>query len=305
MPGRLVLVTVSSLLALSQVTHAETAVLETSSSNQDATSFQLPKVPPAPIQYAAVQAQNALTIDGKLDEPDWISAAQTPRFVDLISGNETAHKTHAAILWDSDFLYAGYWLEEPNVSAKYKDRDDPIYFDNDVELFIAGKDAYYELETNAYGTIYEAFFVWKSAYQSGSYATDKQLRPSAPKSQPFNGVGFTSHPRGERIVFLGYDMPGIQVAVHVDGTLNDDSDTDRGWTVEFAIPWQSMKWLAAGDQRSLPPKPGDQWQINLFRFNSYKTSAKDSGGWAVAPHRVWDSHIPELFPLVTFAEKRE
>ncbi len=29
--------------------------------------------------------------------------------------------------------------------------------------------------------------------------------------------------------------------------------------------------------------------------------AKDSGGWVLSPHRVWDSHIPECFPYVRFS----
>jgi hypothetical protein len=26
----------------------------------------------------------------------------------------------------------------------------------------------------------------------------------------------------------------------------------------------------------------------------------DSGGWALSHHGIWDSHIPEYFPYVTF-----
>ena len=300
MPERSVMAAIFLGIALCQFARAETDLDEASDTVKAAPPLRLKDLKQAPVHLEATHITDPLKLDGRLEEAAWAQAAKTPRFVDLISGDKTAHDTRAAILWDDEFLYAGYWLEEPNVAAKYQNRDDPIYFDNDVEIFIAGKDAYYELQTNAYGTIYEAFFIWKDAYRAGGYAADRQLRRSAPKSRPFNGVGFKTHPRGKRIVFLGYDMPDLQVAVHVDGTLNDDSDTDRGWTVELAIPWKSMKWLAAGDGRSLPPKSGDQWQINLFRFNTYKTP-EDSGGWAAAPHGVWDSHIPELFPVVTFS----
>jgi hypothetical protein len=75
--------------------------------------------------------------------------------------------------------------------------------------------------------------------------------------------------------------------------------------VELAFPWKEMKWLAKGDGRSLPPKVGDQWRIDFFRFNKYKAPAPavDSGGWALGKHGVWDSHIPEIFPIVTFSDK--
>jgi hypothetical protein len=54
-----------------------------------------------------------------------------------------------------------------------------------------------------------------------------------------------------------------------------------------------------------PPKPSDAWHIDIFRFNKTNAPdpAKDSGGWALGKHGIWDSHIPEVFPVVTFAEK--
>ncbi len=254
------------------------------------------------VRYTAIRTDRPLQIDGKLDEPIWRRANRSPRFVDLITGKPTHHETRAAIVWDDEALYIGYWVTEPNVIARFERRDSPIYYENDVELFIAGKDAYYELELNAKGTIYEAFFVWRDAYQTGEYRSDPQLAPSARGSQSFNGVGLRNHPRGRRIAFLRYDLPGLRSGVSIDGTLNDGSDVDEGWTVELALPWKSMKWLAAGDSRSLPPQLGDQWRMNLFRFNKYKAPKpnRDSGGWAVGKHGVWDSHIPELFPIVTF-----
>jgi len=118
---------------------------------------------------------------------------------------------------------------------------------------------------------------------------------------PFNGVGFTNHPRGGRIGNFDHTLPGLQTAVHIDGTVNND-DRDRGWTVELAFPWQSLKWLAT-DGRSLPPKNGDVWRIDFSRFNTYKQAApaKDSGGWFWTRHGIWDSHIPECFVFVTFS----
>ncbi len=254
------------------------------------------------VKYAAVRTDQRMQIDGKLDEPIWQTVNKTPRFVDLITGGPTRHETRAAIVWDDEALYVGYWVTEPKVAARFERRDAPLYYENNVELFVAGKDAYYELELNAKGTIYEAFFVWQDAYRSGDYRSDPQLAPSARGSRSFDGVGLRNHPRGRRLAFLRYDLPRLRSGVRIDGTLNDGSDVDQGWAVELALPWESMKWLAAGDGRSLPPEPGDQWRMNLFRFNKYKSPKpnKDSGGWAVGKHGVWDSHVPELFPIVTF-----
>lgn len=64
-----------------------------------------------------------------------------------------------------------------------------------------------------------------------------------------------------------------------------------------------MKVLTLADHRSAPPKNGDVWRMDFSRFNQYKEAepAKDSGGWAWSSHGVWDSHVPEVFPFITFS----
>jgi hypothetical protein len=183
------------------------------------------------------------------------------------------------------------------------ERDSPIYKNNDVEFFVAGKDSYYEFEINALNTIYEVFFIWEKAYDTGGFAGVPEFARSNPKVRPFNGVGFKIHPRGGRLGSWAWDFPGLQTAVHVDGTLNQGTDKDSGWTVELAFPWPGMKWLAQADGRSLPPKNGDVWRMDFSRFNQYKAPApaKDSGGWAWSRHGIWDSHIPECFTYIHFS----
>ncbi len=243
-----------------------------------------------------------IKIDGKLDEDAWKNASPSASFVDLVSGKSTHLKTTVSILWDDTNLYFGYEIQEPNVSAKFTKEDDPIYEDNDVEFFIAGQDGYYEFEINAHGTVYDGLFLWQSAYANSPISKWKDFDRTLPsvQSQVFNGVGFTKHPRGLRWAFLDWDFKAVRSAVHIDGTLNDATDVDLGWTVEVAVPWKELAMLDLTKPRDLPPKPGDLWRIDFSRFNQKKDPAnpEDSGGWALSPHGVWDSHIPEVFPYV-------
>ena len=135
------------------------------------------------------------------------------------------------------------------VEATLTQRDSLIYTENDVEVFIAGRDAYYEFEINALGTIYEALFVWEEALSAFP-----ELAKTDPGARPWNGVDFASHPRGGRIGFWNWDFPGLRSAVAVDGALNDNRRRDRGWTGELAFPWSGMAVLAT-EGRSLPPAP--------------------------------------------------
>jgi hypothetical protein len=252
------------------------------------------------VRYTAKRVGTPLVVDGRLDEAAWKAAAPSARYVDLISGGPTLHDTRAMVLWDAENLYLGIRVEEPLVRAKFTVNNSPIYEDNDVEVFIAGPDAYYEFEVNAFNTTYEVFFIWESAWARGGFSAASEFART--NLAGFNGVGYTTHPRGPRLGNFNWHFPGKRTAVFVDGTVNDDRDRDRGWTVEMAFPWAGMKWLAT-DGRALPPKDGDVWRIDFSRFNQYREAApaKDSGGWALSAHRVWDSHVPECFPYVTFS----
>lgn len=254
-------------------------------------------------QYTALRVKIPPEINGLLTEACWQVAPRSPRFSDLINGQPGMHDTRAAVLWDDDNLYVGYWIEEPFVEATLTERDALIYENNDVELFVAGQDAYYEFEINALGTIYEALFIWEEAFERAGYHLQPEFDQTKLGVRAFDGVGFQPHPRGKRIGYWNWDFPGLRSAVHVDGTLNDRRDRDRGWTVEIALPWQGFQAIAAPDGRSLPPRDGDVWRMDFSRFNQYKAAppVQDSGGWAWSPHGVWDSHIPELFTYVRFS----
>lgn len=250
-------------------------------------------------RYTARKTTNSPIIDGKLDEESWKNALRSTPFRDLISGAATHLKTEAAVLWDDNNLYVAYWIEEPHVAATLTKRDAPIYKDNDVELFIAGPDGYYEFEINSFGTIYEVLFFWKDAYEQKGYDKLPEFNRNVKGAKEFRGVGY-KHPRGSRIGFWKWDMPGLQSAVNIEGTINKNEDTDKGWTVEIAIPWASLKILADG--RAHPPLEGDTWRMDFSRFNVKKGSPDDAGGWAWSPHGVWDSHVPECFTFIQFSK---
>jgi len=253
-------------------------------------------------RYTAYRTDVEMNVDGRLDELCWQLAPRSPRFADLVSGRRAIHDTRAAVLWDDANLYVGFWIEEPLVAATLSERDSLVWTENDVEVFIAGRDAYYEFEINALGTIYEVAFIWQDAYERGRYGDLPEFGSGAPGKRAWDGVGF-KHPRGLRWGFWNYDLPGLQSAVWVDGSVNDNSDRDRGWTVELAFPWDSLRWLARGDSRTMPPRDGDVWRMDFSRFNQYKEAppSEDSSGWTWSPHGVWDSHVPECFAAIRFS----
>ena len=44
----------------------------------------------------------------------------------------------------------------------------------------------------------------------------------------------------------GWDIAGLKVGTHIDGTINNPADTDKGWTVEIKIPLSALKEVFTG-----------------------------------------------------------
>jgi Carbohydrate family 9 binding domain-like len=258
-------------------------------------------------EYICYRTSSPITIDGNLNKSVWQNAHKSGRFVDMISGAPGFFNTQAAVLWDKEALYVAFWIEEPFVNARLTQRDSTIFQENDVEVFIDGGDCYYEFEINALNTIYEVFFIWKDAYQKfDPLEFDVHSRQAYTFGGNHDRDAATfwrgNHPRGLRWAFTDWDFPGIRTSVQVQGTLNDNSDIDKGWTVEIAFPWAGMNHLAGG--RSLPPQEGDIWRIFFGRFGKLAVGNTEIGNamswnW-IGDH---DNHLPERFTQVSFSKQ--
>ena len=259
--------------------------------------------------YNAYRVRSPLVRDGRLSDLAWQNAPKSPRFADMETGEPAIFDTRAAVLWDDENLYIGFWIDEPYPTAKLTERDSLIFKENDVEVFIDGSDCYYEFEINALGTVYEVFFIWRDAYKRGGYFDIPEFDLLERDALSFGGnfdrteehFWRGTHPRGTRWAFLDWDFPGMRSAVHVDGRLNDRSEPSKGWTVELAFPWAGMKHLANG--RSLPPKEGDLWRLFLGRFQKIALGHEEvQAAWCWSPHGVYNTHMPDKFTPIVFSE---
>jgi len=262
------------------------------------------KAPVNLAHYTSYRTTGPIKIDGRLDEPDWQHAPQSAAFVDIVTGKPAWFDTHVSILWDDQYLYFGFRAEEPDVRATLTEHDSQIWNDNDLEIFIGARDAYYEFEINALNTVYDVLWIWQDMYHPGSPYNIPEWDPKGRNVMVLDGVGGHVHPRGKRNGFIDWDYPGLLHAVHVNGTLNKHDRKDVGWTAEIAFPWEGLKWLADG--RSLPPKDGDVWRIDASRFQHFDAAGKEvdpAAGWTWNRHGFYDSHIPETFTYVTFSRE--
>jgi hypothetical protein len=257
--------------------------------------------------YTCYRTSEPIEINGDLTKPVWANAPRSRRFVDVVTGRPALLDSRAAALWDDDYLYVAFWNEEPLIEAAFTERDSLIYYENDIEVFIDGGDCYYEFELNARNTIYEVFFIWQDAYERGGRFEVPEFDLHSGRAISFGGnfdrigqhMWWGAHPRGTRWGFPDWDMPGLKTAVQLDGTLNDNSDVDRGWTAELACPWAGMTWLADG--RTLPPSEGDAWRLQFARYEKLNLGGNDVHvGWAWDRIGSMDNHAPQCFTRLHF-----
>jgi hypothetical protein len=172
------------------------------------------------------------------------------------------------MLWDDQYLYIAAEVEEPDVKASLRRHDSVIFHDNDFEVFIKplpATESYYEFEINALNTGWDLFL-----------------------NKPYNQGGTADN---------NWNIDGLKTAVAVQGTLNNESDKDRGWTVEIAYP------LTAFRSRQQVPEPvsGTSWRINFSRVEWTPGNPKEDN-WVWSPQGVINMHVPERWGYLRFVE---
>ncbi len=233
-----------------------------------------------PRGYVAYRTSTPITIDGRLGDPAWEAVPWWEDHVDIEGFEKTVprFRTRGKMLWDDTYLYVAAYLDEPHVWGTLTRHDSVIFQDNDFEVFIdpdGDNQQYYEIEINALNTEWDLRLV--KAYRNGGPALNE------------------------------WEIPGLRHATHVDGTLNRPYDTDKGWSVEFAFPWESLKEFA---NRPCPPNDGDQWRINFSRVQwvadiidgAYrKVAGRPEDNWIWSPQGFVDMHRPETWGFLQFS----
>ena len=234
-----------------------------------------------PQGYLCYHTTGPITVDGRLDEGDWQVAPWTRDFADIEGKQTPRFRTRARMLWDQEYFYVAAELEEPHVWATLTNHDAVIFQDNDFEVFIdpnGDSHEYYEFEINALNTGWDLLL--KKPYKDGGLALNE------------------------------WEIPGLKTAVHVNGTINNPTDRDNGWSVEIAFPWKALAEFA---HRRAPPAEGDQWRANFSRVQwrinivtgkYQKVPGTREDNWVWSPQGIIDMHRPEKWGFVQFTNKK-
>ncbi len=212
--------------------------------------------------YKVKRAVKAPTIDGAVTDAVWGTATEV-ELVASYDGAPTKRKTRARLLYDDQFLYVAWTAEDPDVWGTKRNKDDDIYNEECVEIFLdADGDGatYNELQVSPHNVQFDASFVARRS----DLETAKKWES------------------------------GMQTAVKVNGTLDNDSDVDQGWTAEMKIPLKNLTNVP-----HVPPEKGDTWRFNLYRLEHH-VHGKEIEGEAYSPLFVGDFHHLPRFARLQF-----
>ncbi len=219
-------------------------------------------------EYTVLRTAGKITLDGILDEEDWMAAPSFSPFQFPWWTAGEKEQTEVKMLWDDNFLYLAYKCDDKNIWADHYNTNSDTYQDDCVEMFWDPKPSdpkrkYNMFEFNCIGNLLSVYV----------------------------GSGVSIKEKISRIM-----VPHISQSLQ--GTVNDDSDEDTGWILEVAVRFADYKELFEGTT----PKDGDMWRIGLNRCGG-KTNTQSSQ-WSPSQTEKSNFHRPEDFGKVFFSTKK-
>jgi hypothetical protein len=216
--------------------------------------------------YTIYRRSSPISIDAIIDEPAWRHAPLLSNFHFNWWTAGDREKTEARMLWDDTNLYVSYRCHDRHISASVTQRHGPVSTDDCVEIFISPNPErvtnYYTFEINAIGTMLNRC---KTSWWTGP--------PT-------------------------WDPEGVRYKTSLQGlSLKRESQSDRSWTVEIAIPLKNF----THDAIHIPPHDGDVWRMNLYRTGGI-TNKQDSS-WSPIPPGAHSFHRPESFGVMRFSDR--
>ncbi len=242
----------------------------------DVLNYLASSTPPPPKRAIVPHTVAPPIIDGKLDDAVWQNAATVhlqwrfnPANAPALIGLTPTVRTTARLLWDNQFLYVGFECEDPDIWSVYTQRDAYVWEGEAVEVYLdpPGRGQNYkEIDLNPLGALIDL---------------------NTPEAKDGNPGDVEENAR--------WNANGLRWATFVNGTVNDRTDRDTGWTAELAIPLKEV--LPEGEQVYV----GDTWRAQFYRIERPKDSTD-----ATAEFQAWSPtdtfHRPGRFGTITFAD---
>ncbi|WP_422080368.1 carbohydrate-binding family 9-like protein [Ulvibacterium sp.] len=223
--------------------------------------------------FRVSKTNQKIMIDGELNEEIWQKTeARTLDYFYRVEKPDDQQQTTFRMLWDEQNLYLFYQMEDKYLTVLETRRDGEPYFDDCAEIFfITAPDS---LDTH--------------------FGYELNLNKA---SNDF--IYFNSYYKGKDIVYRSFN-PEFEVETTYDGTVNDNSDIDNGWTMEMAIPISNFGELG----EAVPLQKGTRWAILAVRQdrNDLKGNRRSTSTLFPIYDISKNVHQANRFGLVEFIE---
>ena len=223
--------------------------------------------------YKVAKAKGPIIIDGKMDDAAWKDAeVQSFDYFYRADKPVDKQKSKFRMLWDSANIYLFYECEDTSLTARETNFDARPYLDDCAEFFVVPvPDSVYMhfgFEINITKAAYDYIVLWRY----------------------YNN----------RTIFIRGYNPAYKVEVTYDGTINNDKDKDKGWKMEFQIPFAALSDF----QNFARPGAGVKWAFQAVRQDRNLVNDRfrsTSTLYPVYDIRL-DVHQPARFGLLEFTD---
>ena len=215
-------------------------------------------------EYSILRTKIPPKIDGKLDEPAWLVAPSISNFVFPWFKDGLREQSVAKLLWDDEQIYVAHVCQDQFITARHSERDGPISQDDCFEIMLTPNidrpNFYFNIEWNVLG-----------------------------------GVLDNHRPEGAKGPRVQWNSHGVEVAGTFVGKLNDHSEDDQYWVCEVSIPLSNFAKVV----RSMPPRAGDVWYMNLNRHGGDRN--QQFSQWSPGDSPAPAFHTPHRFGKAIFS----
>ena len=217
------------------------------------------KITPEPADWAALDADALLG-------SDWATVQSLPPFTRSDGSAEATFQTTVKLVASGKRLCVRFDCDDPDIWATMTERDDPIYEEEVVELFLSAGDAdpnpkeYFEFEVSPDGVLFDATI---------------------------------SNPDSDRATMKGdaaWNCPGI-------GWGAKRLDAEHRWSAIIVIPWAVL-----GCDQHGPPH---HWRANFFRIERPRGKEPEYSCWKPTMVSPADFHKPASFGHLLLPQQDE
>lgn len=178
--------------------------------------------------FKVSKTEETMIVDGKMDEAIW-SKTEVKSFDNIYQNLKPNdyQKSFFRMLWDDKNLYVFFEFEDKYLTVRETKRDGAPFFDDCAEIFIIPVPE--QLNTH--------------------FGFELNLNKA---SNDF--VYFNKYYNNTNIALKTFN-PEFEAEVTFNGTINDNTDIDKGWTMEMKIPLSVFGFLG----EFVPVKAGNKW----------------------------------------------